>query len=120
MREQDLMSILHDLNATSADIEASAIISADGLSIASALPNGMDEDRIGAMNAAMLTLGDRSAKELGRGELDQVMVRGRAGYILMTHAGPDAVLSIVAGASAKLGLIFLDAKRAAAAIAKAL
>ena len=120
MRDQQLLTILNDLNSASADIEASAVISTDGLTIASMLPAGMDEDRVGAMNAAMLTLGDRSAQELGRGELEQVMVKGKGGYVLMTHAGPDAVLSILAGPTAKLGLIFLDGKRAAAAIAKAL
>jgi hypothetical protein len=80
----------------------------------------MDEDRVGAMNAAMLTLGDRSAQELGRGELEQVMVKGKSGYILLTYAGEDAVLSVVAKEKAKLGLIFLDAKRAAQSIAKIL
>ena len=120
MRDEMLLSILNDLNGTSADIEASAVISTDGLMIASVLPATMDEDRVGAMNAAMLTLGDRSAQELGRGELEQVMVKGAKGYILMTYAGDEAVLSVIAKSSAKLGLIFLDAKRAAASIAQVL
>ncbi len=120
MREEMLVSILNDLNGSSADIEASAVISTDGLIIASVLPASLDEDRVGAMNAAMLTLGDRSAQELNRGELEQVMVKGSDGYILMTHAGRDAVLSVLAKANAKLGLIFLDARRAAENIAKIL
>ena len=120
MRQEMILSILSDLNGTSADIEASAVISTDGLTVASVLPSGMDEDRVGAMNAAMLTLGDRSAAELGRGELEQVMVKGSKGYILMTYAGQDAVLSVLAKPSAKLGLIFLDAKRAAQGISKVL
>ncbi len=120
MRQEMILSILSDLNGTSADIDASAVISTDGLMVASVLPAGMDEDRVGAMNAAMLTLGDRSAAELGRGDLEQVMVKGSKGYILMTYAGQDAVLSVLAKPSAKLGLIFLDAKRAAQGIAKVL
>ncbi len=120
MREEMIMSVLSDLNGSSADIEASAVISTDGLMIASVLPANLDEDRVGAMNAAMLTLGDRSAEELGRGELEQVMVKGSNGYIVMTHAGEDAVLSILAKSNAKLGLIFLDARRASEAISKVL
>jgi uncharacterized protein len=120
MREEMIRSILSDLNGSSADISASAVISTDGLMIASLLPASMDEDRVGAMNAAMLTLGDRSAAELGCGALEQVMVKGKDGYILMTHAGEDAVLSVLARPSAKLGLIFLDARRAAEGIAKLL
>ena len=113
MREQMLKSILSDLNGSSADIEASAIISADGLTMAALLPQDVDEDRVGAMAAAMLALGERTARELNRGDLDQVMVKGNNGYILMSYAGHDAVLTVIAKESAKLGLIFLDAKRAA-------
>lgn len=120
MREDMLTSILSDLNGTSADIEASAVISTDGLMMASLLPAGMDEDRIGAMSAAMLSLGDRTAKELARGNLEQVLVRGKGGYILMTHAGDEAVVTVVTKPQAKLGLIFLDVKRAAESITRIL
>lgn len=113
MREDLLTSILAELNATSADIEACAVLSTDGLMIASMLPQGLDPDRVGAMGAAMLSLGDRTATELSRGDLDQVMIKGHRGYVLMAHAGADAVLTVLATPQAKLGLIFLDAKRAA-------
>ncbi len=120
MREELISSVLSDLNSSSGDIEGSAVISTDGLIIASMLPATMDEDRVGAMNAAMLALGDRSARELDRGDVQQVMVKGNKGYILMTYAGKQAVLSVITNSSAKLGLVFLDTKRAAENIAKLL
>ncbi len=118
MRADMLDSILNELNGTSADIEASGVISTDGLMMASRLPAGMDEDRVGAMSAAMLSLGDRTAQELARGRLEQVLVKGEQGYVLMTHAGSEAVITVLAKANAKLGLIFLDVKRAAENVAK--
>ncbi|TQV62050.1 MAG: hypothetical protein FNT29_10070 [Halothiobacillaceae bacterium] len=118
MRADMLTSILSELNGSSADIEASAIVSTDGLMMAALLPGGMDEDRVGAMSAALLSLGDRTAKELARGGLEQVLIKGDKGYILMTHAGEDAVLTVLAKPQAKLGLIFLDVKRAAESVAK--
>ncbi len=118
MRSDILTSILTDLNGSSADIDASAVISTDGLMMAAMLPAGMDEDRVGAMAAAMLSLGDRTAQELSRGNIEQVLIKGENGYVLMTHAGEEAVLSILAKPSARLGLIFLDVKRAAESIAK--
>jgi len=118
MRADMLTSILSELNGSSADIEASAIVSTDGLMMAALLPGGMDEDRVGAMSAALLSLGDRTAKELARGGLEQVLIKGGKGYILMTHAGEDAVLTVLAKPQAKLGLIFLDVKRAAESVAK--
>ena len=118
MRSDMLSSILNDLNGTSADIEATGIISTDGLMMASALPANLDEDRVGAMSAAMLSLGDRTAQELARGTLEQVLIKGDRGYVLMTHAGNEAVLTVLAKPNAKLGLIFLDVKRAATSIAE--
>lgn len=116
MRADMLKSILNELNGTSADIEASGVISTDGLMMAAVLPQGMDEDRVGAMSAAMLSLGDRTAQELERGGLEQVLIKGSRGYVLMTHAGKEAVLTVMAKPNAKLGLIFLDVKRAAESI----
>ena len=120
MRSDILISILNDLNGTSADIEASGIISTDGLMMAAVLPASMDEDRVGAMSAAMLSLGDRTAQELARGVLEQVLIKGNKGYVLMTYAGTEAVLTLVIKSSAKLGLIFLDVKRAAERISEML
>jgi predicted regulator of Ras-like GTPase activity (Roadblock/LC7/MglB family) len=117
MRADMLTSVLTELNGTSADIEASGIISTDGLMIASVLPASMDEDRVGAMSAAMLSLGDRTAQELARGTLEQVLIKGAKGYVLMSYAGPESVLTVLAKPNAKLGLIFLDVKRASASIA---
>ncbi len=117
MRANMLTSVLTELNGTSADIEASGIISTDGLMIASVLPAGMDEDRVGAMSAAMLSLGDRTAQELARGTLEQVLIKGAKGYVLMAYAGTESVLTVLAKPNAKLGLIFLDVKRAAISIA---
>jgi predicted regulator of Ras-like GTPase activity (Roadblock/LC7/MglB family) len=118
MRADMLNSILNELNGTSADIEASGVISTDGLMMAAQMPAELDEDRIGAMSAAMLSLGDRTAQELSRGTLEQVLIKGEKGYVLMTGAGDEAVVTVMAKPKAKLGLIFLDVKRAAENIAK--
>ena len=118
MREDMLTSILSDLNGTSADIEASAVISTDGLMMAALLPSGMDEDRVGAMSAALLSLGDRAGRELARGSIERVMVQGEKGYVIMSASGTEAVLTILTKPNAKLGLVFLDMKRAAEALSK--
>ncbi len=109
---------LRDLQASSPDIEASAIVSVDGLTIASALPQGVEEDRVSAMSAAMLSLGERIASELGRGSLDQVYIKGDSGYVILISVGEEAVLTALAREKAKLGLIFLDLRRAAEALVK--
>jgi predicted regulator of Ras-like GTPase activity (Roadblock/LC7/MglB family) len=112
-RAELLVDRLRDLQASTPDIEASAVVSVDGLIVASALPAGVEEDRVSAMSAAMLSLGERIAGELGRGLLNQVYVRGDRGYVLLMSVGEEAVLTVLAREGAKLGLVFLDMRRTA-------
>jgi predicted regulator of Ras-like GTPase activity (Roadblock/LC7/MglB family) len=113
-----MVSRLRDLQASTADVEASAVVSLDGLIMASSLPSGVEEDRVSAMSAAMHSLGERISSELGRGVLDQVYIRGDTGYVILMSVGQEAVLTVLARKNAKLGLIFLDMKRTAADLTK--
>lgn len=117
-RSQLIVEQLRDMQASSPDIEASAVVSIDGLTIASALPQGVEEDRIAAMSAAMLSLGERIASELGRGSLEQVYIKGANGYVLLMSVAEDAVLTGLARENAKLGLLLLDMCRATEALSK--
>jgi predicted regulator of Ras-like GTPase activity (Roadblock/LC7/MglB family) len=113
-RTEQMMSRLRDLRVSTPDIEASAVVSVDGLIIASDLPSDVEEDRVSAMSAAMLSLGERIAGELGRGLLDQVYIRGDNGYVILMSVGEEAVLTVLSRKDAKLGLVFLDMRRATA------
>ncbi len=117
-RTELMVDRLRELQTATTDIEASAIVSVDGLIMASALPSDAEEDRVSAMSAAMLSLGERIAGELGRGTLDQVYVRGDSGYVILMAIGEEAVLTALVRDSAKLGLVFLDMKRTANDLAK--
>ncbi len=111
-RTEQMIERLRDLQVSSPSVEAAAIVSADGLSIASSMPADVEEDRVAAMSAAMLSLGERIAGELGRGSLDQVYIRGEEGFVVLMAIGEVAVLTVLARKDAKLGLIFLDMGRA--------
>jgi len=117
-RTEQLIERLRDLQASSQDVEAAAIVSVDGLTMASVMPTTYEDDRVSAMSAAMLSLGERIAGELGRGGLDTVYVKGQSGYVILMSVGDEAVLTVLAREQAKLGLIFLDMGRAAKELAK--
>lgn len=119
-REERLAMALNDLMDDSQDIEAAALVSLDGFTMASALPENMHEDRVGAMSAAILGLGERAAAELGRGQLSQVFIEGDGGYVMLIAAGDRAVLTCLAGMEAKLGLVLYDMRAAAEKIAEIL
>jgi predicted regulator of Ras-like GTPase activity (Roadblock/LC7/MglB family) len=88
--------------------------------MASALPPSMDEDRVAAMSAALLSLGERAAQGLGRGELSQVYIEGETGTVFLVSADNEAVLVAVAAQGAKVGMMLYEVRRAAAAVAAAL
>jgi hypothetical protein len=111
-RAELMVDRLRELQATTPEIEASAIVSVDGLIMASSLPAGVEEDRVSAMSAAMLSLGERISNELGRGSLDQVYIKGQEGYVILMAVGHEAVLTTLVREGAKLGLILLDMRRA--------
>ena len=119
-RNEQLVARLRDLQVSSPDVEAAAIVSVDGLSIASSLSGDVEEDRVSAMSAAMLSLGERIAGELGRGHLEQVYVKGQNGYVILSAVGEEAVLTVLARQQARLGLIFLDMSRAVKELEKLL
>ena len=112
-RSSQMVSRLRDMQATAPDIIASAVVTVDGLTLASVLPSEIDEDRISAMSAAMLSLGERIASELQRGDLDEVYIRGEEGFVLLTAVGQEAVLTALSRNEGRLGLIFLEMRRAA-------
>ena len=102
------------------EIEAAAVVSFDGLPMASALPESMDEDRVAAMSAALLSLGERAASGLGRGDLSQVFIEGDEGTVFLVSCDGEAVLVAVAAKGAKTGLMLYEVKRTAAVIGRSL
>lgn len=111
-RTELMVDRLRDMQVSSPDIEASAVVSVDGLPIASALPREVEEDRVSAMSAAMLSLGERIASELGRGGLSEVQIKGEKGFVILQSLGTEAVLTVLAREGAKMGLVLLDMRRA--------
>jgi uncharacterized protein len=119
-RSGRLAAALDDFIRSSVDVEAAAVVSFDGLPMASALPEDMDEDRLGAMSAALLSLGEQAAIGLGRGQLNQVFVEGDHGFVFLMSARDQAVLAAIASRSAKIGFMLFEMRRAADRIGLAL
>ena len=115
-----IKAVLGDLHKKSTEIQSSAVMTRDGATIASLLGNNADTNRLGAMCAALLSLGDKTANELERGALKQVLLHGDNGYLLIIHVGSNAVLAVVSNQSSNLGMIFVEARNTAQKIASEL
>jgi hypothetical protein len=107
-RKELLQETLNGLVERSSDIKGSAVISMDGLIIAAVLPQQMEQTRVGAVAAGILSLSGRSVEQLSRGSLQRTLVQGDEGNIILVNAGKNAALVVLTGDDANLGLAFLE------------
>ena len=119
-KAERLAAALGDFIRTSPDVLAAAVVSFDGLPIASALPPEMEEDRVAAMSAALLSLAEQAAEGLGRGQLNQLYIEGEQGSVYLMSAQDQAILAAVTATTAKVGFVLFEMRRAADAIGAAL
>jgi hypothetical protein len=118
---EQLLALLEDMHAACHDIQLSMIVTQDGFTMATM--GGIaaaDGERVGALSAGLLALCRNTARELDRGEMEQVLLRGGEGYLLLRLAGPRAMLAVIARPDANLGMVLLDTERAAEAVARLL
>lgn len=113
VNSQALIDRMEEMKRAAPDIEAAAVVSLDGLIMASALPEGFSEDRVSAMSAAMLSLGEQISKEMARGPLEQLYTKGTEGYVVLMAVGSEAVLTTLIKPEAKLGILLLELRRTA-------
>jgi uncharacterized protein len=113
MLQEELQSFV----TGSSEVQGAALVSPDGLALASVLPGAMDEERTAAMSASMLSLGERIGRELARGTVERIVVEGEKGYGVLVGCSSDAVLLVLAGAGVKQGILFLEIKRVVSKLA---
>ena len=106
-----LTEVIQKFVTATPDIQGASLVTPDGLSLASVLPQDMDEERTAAMSAAMLSLGERIGRELSRGMIDRIVVEGEKGYGVMVSCGEDSVLLVLASKEIKQGILFLEIKQ---------
>lgn len=113
MSRSDLQPMLHSFHEACPEIEASALLSNDGLTIASLLPESMDARRQGTMRAAaMLTMGQEAAQQFACGDFEHMFVRGRDGDVLLASMGTDVVILVLIKPEAPLAEILAHLEQA--------
>jgi len=110
-RTDQLQDILRGLRTSSSEVIGAAIVSTEGFTVASLLPNEVDEEVVAGMGAALLGVAERISTELMASDMAQTYVRSANGYIVLNQVGDDSVLIVLTTERAKLGLVFLDIKR---------
>ena len=101
-----LDNLLKKLLVAIPEVEAAAIVSAEGLPIVSALSHEVDETKIAAITAALCSLAKKAISEIQRGDFEQLYIRKSDEYLLIRQISPDTILIVSAVKDIQLGRFF--------------
>jgi len=110
-RLERIQSILNEICTGNPDVTGAAVISEEGLLIASALPAGIDKQRVSAVFAALQSIAERVAEQIGLGKITRMVVFAEGGGALIC-SGEKASLVVFIRQKANLGLVLMDASDA--------
>jgi predicted regulator of Ras-like GTPase activity (Roadblock/LC7/MglB family) len=116
----ELIEILKQMEAMNSEIQGSAIVSVQGLPICSVLSRNVNDGIVSAMSAAILSVSERAVEELARGDLKRILIEGNEGIIILSRAGQNAILCVLAKKNASLGMVFLNIQSVSKKIAEML
>lgn len=108
-----IMQILREAEQSVDGIQGVAVVSTDGLPMASAVDTKMGEAELAALASSMLSIGSTAMDNLRKGKLDSIYVKCDKGYILLRYSGPLAVVLFITEENARLGPLLLELKRTA-------
>jgi predicted regulator of Ras-like GTPase activity (Roadblock/LC7/MglB family) len=116
-RSDRLTQMISDLREMTSGVRGAAVVSADGLMVAAGLPEDVDGEQLAAVAGSLLSFGQRACNQLGQGELIRLLVEGKNSTTIIVGATPQVALAVVVEREARLGLIFLQVRRAGERIA---
>jgi predicted regulator of Ras-like GTPase activity (Roadblock/LC7/MglB family) len=118
-KQEELSRIIAEMRRSIPELHGVMVASVDGLSIAHDFPEA-ESERVAAMAATALGLGKRITERTNLGGLNEAVVRGDYGYLVVYSAGESAVLVMSGPTNSNLGLMRIEARAASAQISHVL
>ena len=98
--------LLDDLVRRVGQITMAVILSSDGMALgASGTMDRADAEHLAALAAGLVSLARGAGRHFGRGEVRQTVIEMESGFLLVTAAGSETCLAVIAGSDADLGLV---------------
>lgn len=111
-KKEMLEKVLKDMENVG-DIEASVVVSRDGLLMAADIPTEVNAETFAAMTATMLGAAETAVSELGKQLPDRVIAESDEAKIIVCGAGPKSLFVVMTGPETGLGLILVEMDGAA-------
>lgn len=102
-KSEKIRTILQKIEDTT-KLEGLAVITRDGVRVASSASVSVDADMLSAASAAMISTGEMATTQLNYGNLSDIIIRGDNGHILLTRSGPNHMLVAASKDTTQLGL----------------
>lgn len=90
---------------------AAVVVGRDGFVIESAVSGKMDIDALGAMASTGIGTSEAMGRELGKGQLTQILVELEKGPIVISPLSKDELIAIVADNASNLGRVRYELKK---------
>lgn len=110
---------LNHLLAICPEVVAAAVVGGDG-ALLSLHPGDTEGDAVGPLATTLGGVAERVAQELGRGALEQAVLSGTNGTVVLSDLGRGRVLATVVDRGARLGLLLDDVNVCATSLRTAL
>ncbi|MHA1836141.1 MAG: roadblock/LC7 domain-containing protein [Candidatus Odinarchaeia archaeon] len=119
IKREKIMQLLKELEEKT-DLEATAVVTREGMRLACSVSAEMDADIFSAAAAAMVNLGSMTIRKLKQGNLKEVIIKGDQGYTIVTEADDKTMLVAAGRQSFRLGYYLGVLKKYAKDIAQIL
>ncbi|PZO10326.1 MAG: diacylglyceryl transferase [Leptolyngbya foveolarum] len=106
-----LTEIVQTFVTETSHVQGAALVTPEGLPLAGRLPDGLEESRVAAMAAAVVSIGDRIGEELQRGSIQHILLEGTKGYSILVLCGKEALFLVLASAEVKQGILMIEIRR---------
>lgn len=117
---QDVLTeVIADIRRSTPELAGVMVASEDGLPIVHDFPAD-EAEQVAAMAATAFGLGGRVSERTSIGPLAECIFHGQLGYLVICPVGDSAVLALECPSPGNLGLMRIEARRAAAKIAETL
>ena len=92
------------------DIQGAVLVSSEGLPLASSFSSIFDEDKAAVITISLLSLGKKFEEDLNTGKIEEIVIRGKEGYCVLTGCSNDLLLSVIANRDVIKGWLFFEIK----------
>ena len=111
VERKKVQEILRSLLEDNPDVLGSALISNDGLVMASSLSESIDQDILSAIFTALESIAQRACRQMKFGAMDKLVLLAEKGGAIICPFKKEYLLVLIRG-EAKLGIILMDVDQA--------